>query len=88
MLALHLGLGIARADTTNFTGAFDPTSWTTNPPGSGSVYFTNSDTELVLSGANYPITTNSSTDPIYYGLLSGGLPVSGTIEFTWQVLLS
>jgi hypothetical protein len=84
MLALYLSLGIARADTTDFTGDFAPAFWTNYPPGFGSVYFTNSNTELVLSGANQPSTTTSSTDPIYYGLSSGGLSTGGTIQFTWQ----
>jgi hypothetical protein len=85
LLALLLGLSAAQADsTTNFTGDFAAAFWTNSPPGLGSVYFTNSSTELVLTGPNQPSTVSSSIDPITYnGPLGGGLAVGGTVQFNW-----
>jgi hypothetical protein len=84
-LILLLGLGVAHADTTNFVGAFAPVNWTNEPPGLGAVYFTNSDSELVLTGPNQPASQVSSFDPISYnGPLQGGLTVGGTLQFHWE----
>jgi hypothetical protein len=85
MLALFLGLGAAQADTTNFVGDFAPPLWTLEP-GQGSVFFTNGNTELVLTGPNQPpAEVNPSLDGIKYnGPLPGGLRVGGTVEFNWD----
>ena len=87
---LLLGSPATRADTTNFTGDFRAAFWTTTPPpppppSFGSVYFTNSNTELVLAGPNQPASRTSSTDPITYnGPLGGGLTVGGTVQFDYE----
>ena len=85
MLALFLSLGAAQADTTNFVGDFAPALWTLQP-GQGSVFFTNGNTELVLTGPNQPpAEVNPSLDGITYnGPLPGGLRVGGTVEFHWD----
>ena len=82
ILLLLLGLGVARAD---FTGEFKEAFWTNTPSGAGSVYFTNSDTELVLTGPFKPAAAIPlSLDGIQYnGPLSGGLTVGGTLEFNY-----
>jgi hypothetical protein len=85
VLALSLGLGVAQADTSGFTGDFAPSNWTNSPPGLGAVYFTNSNSELVLTGPNQPASQTDSFDPITYnGPLSGGLTVGGRVEFDWE----
>jgi hypothetical protein len=54
-------------------------------PDAGSIYFTNANTELVLSGPPNESSPTLSTEPILYnGPLSGGLAVGGTVEFNWQ----
>lgn len=85
LLGLLLGLSAAQADsTTNFTGDFAPGFWTNSPVGLGSVYFTNADTELVLSGPNSPSAETVSIDPFTYeGPAGGGLALGGTVEFDW-----
>jgi hypothetical protein len=81
ILTLLLGLGVARAD---FSGDFGQAFWTNSPPGLGSVFFTNSSTELVLAGPNQPASKTTSTDPITYnGPLGGGLRVNGTVQFRY-----
>jgi len=82
VLALLLGLSAARADTTNFMGAFGEAFWSAEPQ-SGTVGFSNSDTELVLAGPNQPATAVPlSLDGIVYnGPLGGGLLVGGTMSF-------
>jgi hypothetical protein len=85
LLSLILGLGISRADTTNFVGDFGPALWTILPD-HGNVYFTNGFTELVLTGPNGP-TSNvplSMDGILYNGPLAGGLRVGGTVEFHWE----
>ena len=85
VLALSLGVGVAQADTSGFTGDFAPSNWTNSPPGLGAVFFTNSNTELVLTGPNQPANQTDSFDPITYnGPLSGGLTVGGRVEFEWE----
>lgn len=83
LLALLLGLGAARADTTGFVGDFREAFWT-NQVQFGSVTFSNSDTELVLTGPNAPTVQKTSLDGILYnGPLEGGLAVGGTVTFHW-----
>ena len=85
ILALFLGLGVAQADTTNFVGDFAPPLWTIEKD-QGSVFFTNDDQRLVLTGPNQPLAeVNPSLDGIKYnGPLAGGLRVGGTVEFHWE----
>jgi hypothetical protein len=79
-----LGLASAVADTTNFTGEFAPSWWAATPQ-YGAIYFTNSNSELVLAGPSQPASDTSSVEPIgYNGPLPGGLTVGGTVEFDWQ----
>ena len=85
VLALSLGVGVAQADTSGCTGEFAPSNWTNSPPGFGAVYFTNADSELVLTGPNQPASQTESFDPITYnGPLEGGLTVGGTVQFHWE----
>jgi hypothetical protein len=85
ILTLFLGLGVARADTTNFTGDFAAAFWTNSPSGFGSVSFANANTELELIGANNPPSETKSLDGIIYnGYLGGGLAVGGTVQFDYQ----
>jgi hypothetical protein len=85
IFALFLGLGAAQAGSTNFVGEFAPPLWTLQS-GQGSVFFTNGNTELVLTGPNQPpAEVNPSLDGITYnGPLPGGLRVGGTVEFHWD----
>jgi hypothetical protein len=83
-LAVLWSFGVAGADTMNFTGDFAPSSWTATPQ-YGSIYFTNSNSELVLSGPSQPASDTSSAEPISYdGPVPSGLAVGGTVEFDWQ----
>jgi len=85
LLILLLALTPAGADTSDFMGVFAPSNWSATI-GSGSVYFTNSNTELALVGPNAtPSGGGSSIDGITYnGPLGGGLVVGGTLEFHWE----
>ena len=87
ILTLLLGLGVAGADTSGFMEAFAPTNWSPTL-GSGSVYFTNSATELDLVGPTAtPPGGGSSIDGILYnGPLGGGLVVGGTMQFHWEYI--
>jgi hypothetical protein len=83
ILILLLGLGMARADTTNFMGDFGEAFWIQQPQ-FGSVNFSNADTELVLAGPKAPAAETTSFDGITYnGPLPGGLTVGGTLQFNW-----
>jgi hypothetical protein len=87
LLALFLGLGVAQADTTDFTGDFATDFWSLTAGGFGSVYFTNSgavpDT-LVLAGPAVSPPGGTSVDGILYNHpLGGGLAVGGTVSFHW-----
>jgi len=76
--------GVARADTTNFTGDFAAAFWTAQPQ-AGSIFFTNANTELVVAGPNKPASETTSVDPITYnGPVSSGLVTDGTVEFDWE----
>lgn len=88
LVTLFLGLGAAQADTTNFIGDFQEAFWTKQPQ-FGSVYFTNSDTELVVAGPNAPAAETTSFDGVLYNgnttpPLSGGLAVGGTVQFHYD----
>ena len=88
ILSLFLGLGAVQADTTNFMGDFGEAFWTKQPQ-FGSVYFTNSDTKLVLAGPNAPAAETTSFDGVLYNgdttpPLSGGLAVGGTVQFHYD----
>jgi hypothetical protein len=85
ILSLFFCLGVAQADTTNFTGAFDETFWNMQPQ-FGSVYFTNGGKELVLAGPNQPTEAvpQSLDGVVYNGPLGGGLVVGGTVSFHWE----
>ena len=83
-LSLYASLAFAQADINGFTGDFATNYWTATPD-AGAIYFTNGNSELVLSGPHEPSTPTSSIDPITYnGPLPGGLAVGGTVEFSWQ----
>jgi len=83
IFTLLLGLGVARADTTDFTGDFAAAFWT-NQVQFGSIYFSNGVAELVLAGPGTPPPGGTSADGILYnGPLSGGLAVGGTVQFQW-----
>jgi hypothetical protein len=84
VLALLLGLCVVQADTTNFVGDFGPTLWTLQPD-HGSVFFTDEDQTLVLTGPNQPTTEipQSLDVALYSGPSLGGLRVGGTVEFHW-----
>jgi hypothetical protein len=86
VLALFMGLGVAQADTTNFTGDFGPEFWSLSPgSGLGTVYFTNGFTELVLvSPTNAPQGTESLDGILYNSPLQGELRVGGTVSFHWE----
>jgi hypothetical protein len=85
ILSLLLGLCVVQADSTNFVGDFSPALWTKQPD-QGSVFFTNGNTELVLTGPNQPAAeVPASLESILYnGPLPGGLRVGGTVEFHWE----
>ena len=84
ILALLMGLGVARADTSGLMDAFASTNWTFSL-GSGSGGFTNANTELDLVGPTATPPGGSSFDGIRYnGPLGGGLAVGGTVEFHWE----
>ena len=85
VFSLLVGVCVARADTTNFVGDFDPALWTVQPD-QGSVFFTNGNQALVLTGPNQPATEiPQSLDSILYnGPAPGGLRVAGTVEFHWE----
>ena len=75
--------GIARADSTNFTGDFAATFWNAQPQ-AGAIGFSNSATELVIAGPNKPASETTSVDPITYnGPTSSGLVTDGTVEFDY-----
>jgi hypothetical protein len=57
ILALLMGLGVARADTSGFMDAFASTNWSFQLQ-SGTGYFNNANTELDLEGA---VSTESVT---------------------------
>ena len=81
ILILLLGLGLARADTSDFTGDFAAAFWTNTPSGLGSASFTNSSTELVIVG---PASGTASLDGMKYNeALGGGLAVGGTVQFNY-----
>src|ERR1039458_955050 len=65
ILALLMGLGVARADTSGFMDAFASTNWTFSL-GSGSGGFTNANTELDLVGPTATPPGGSSFDGIRY----------------------
>ena len=76
---------MARADTTDFMGVFDPTNWS-HFSGSGSYNFNTPNTELTIVGPSTPPSGGSLDGIRYNGYLGGGLAVGGTVQFNWQYL--
>jgi hypothetical protein len=85
ILSVLIGLGVAQADTTGFTGEFAAAFWTNSPAGFGSASITNSGAALVLAGPTGTPPSGSSFDGMQYNeALGGGLVVGGTVQFHWD----
>ena len=82
LLAAQLAAGQAHA-ALSFTGDFAPENWSLRP-GSGTVAFNSTATELQLKGPSGKPATSSLDLAWYLGAGGTGAPDAGTLTFNWH----